>query len=65
MNIFQYFMFFIKKNIDETQRHLASCVYLLWKNKYMSYIPEYDQLCNGSLDEQVCLGFYKKTKRED
>ena len=47
--------FSCKKNIDETQRHLVFCEYLLGKNEHISYIPEYDELYNGSLDEQVYL----------
>lgn len=47
--------FSCKKNIDETQGHLASCEYLLGKNEHMSYIPEYDELYNGSLNEQIYM----------
>ena len=49
------FCFSCKKNIAETQKHLLTCEYLLGKNEKLTYIPDYDKLYNGNLEEQIYL----------
>ena len=39
------------KQLD--QKHLLLCQYLLGKNQILSYIPEYKDIFNGSLEEQI------------
>ena len=41
------------KNIDETQSHILNCEFLQGKNENLSYIPNYSELYNGELREQV------------
>ena len=41
------------KNVDETQSHILLCEYLLGKNENISYIPEYRELYDGELKEQI------------
>ena len=47
--------FSCKKNIVETQSHLLYCEYLLGKNEQLSYIPDYEELYTGDLEEQIYL----------
>ena len=35
------------------QRHLLNCQFLLGKNEILSYIPDYLDIFNGSLEEQI------------
>ena len=42
-----------KQNEDETQFHLLNCFALLGKYEALSYIPEYRELYQGSLSEQI------------
>ena len=42
-----------KKDIDETQVHLLECEYLVGKSELITYIPQYCELYNGSLEEQL------------
>ena len=49
------FCFSCKKNMVETQNHLLVCEYLLGKNEKFTYIPDYDELYNGNLEEQIYL----------
>ena len=42
-----------KTNEEETQIHLLTCPGLLGKNEKLSYIPEYKELYEGELAEQI------------
>ena len=42
-----------KTNEEETQIHLLNCPGLLGKNEKLSYIPEYKELYEGELAEQI------------
>ena len=43
------------KNIPETQSHILICGPLLGQNEQLSYIPDYSELYQGTLDEQVYI----------
>ena len=45
------YVHFPGKQLD--QKHLLNCQYLLGKNQILSYIPEYKDIFNGSLEEQI------------
>ena len=38
-----------------TQKHLLYCSYLLGKNELVTYIPEYKDLFNGEMEDQVYI----------
>ena len=38
-----------------TQRHLLDCKYLQGKNEILSYIPDYNDLFNGDMKEQIYI----------
>ena len=40
-------------NIEETQYHILNCKYLLGKNENLSYIPDYKDLFQGDITEQI------------
>ena len=42
-----------KQNIIETQYHILNCNYLLGKNETLTYIPDYRELYNGEIKEQI------------
>ena len=44
-----------KKNQIENQSHLLFCEVLLGKNKKVTYIPDYEELYNGNLKEQIYI----------
>ena len=37
----------------ETQKHILFCDSLLGKNENISYLPDYEELYNGDLKEQI------------
>ena len=41
------------KNIEMDQRHLLECTFLLGKNKIVTYIPEYNDIYQGNIEEMV------------
>ena len=41
------------KKVEETQSHILVCDFLLGKNENISYIPEYGELYNGDIKEQI------------
>ena len=41
------------KNIPETQHHILRCETLIGQNQILTYIPDYNELYQGSLEEQV------------
>ena len=41
-----------KENIEETQEHILYCQFLLGQNENVTYIPNYNELYNGNLQEQ-------------
>ena len=41
------------QNIEKTQYHILNCEYLLRKNEHLTYIPDYMELYNGELKEQI------------
>ena len=38
-----------------TQKHLLYCFYLMGKNEILSYIPDYKDLFNGEMKEQIYI----------
>ena len=42
-----------KENIEETQEHILYCQFLLGQNENVTYIPNYNELFNGNLQEQL------------
>ena len=38
-----------------TQKHLLYCSYLLGKNELLTYIPDYKDLFNGEMEDQVYI----------
>ena len=40
-------------NIEETQFHILNCKHLLGKNENLSYIPDYKELFQGDITEQI------------
>ena len=41
------------KNIEMDQRHLLECKFLLGKNEIVTYIPEYNDIYQGNIEEMV------------
>ena len=51
-----------QQNIIETQYHILNCKYLLGKNEALTYIPDYRELYNGEIKEQIYVSrVIKKT----
>ena len=40
-------------NIEMDQRHLLECTFLLGKNEIVTYIPEYNDIYQGNIEEMV------------
>ena len=51
-----------QRNIDETQYHILNCKFLMGKNENLTYSPEYEELYNGDIKEQL---YVSKLLREN
>ena len=40
-------------NIEFNQRHLFECQFLIGKNEIVTYIPKYEDLFRGDIEEQI------------
>ena len=54
----------MQTNVEETQSHILVCDFLLGKNENISYIPEYGELYNGDIKEQIYVSRILKEKFE-
>ena len=48
----------------ENQKHLLECRALLGKNKNLTYIPDYKDLYENNVEEQIYMGRLMKENHE-